>query len=422
MLKGSALYMVIIIALVIGILCSALIVGAYFYRLQYQISFRYDRLENNVYSGINMLLANQDSSFKQETTFSLFDNNSDSVTLKKVTWGIYDIGIVKAFIQKDTLYNVFSIAHKVDSSKWCALYLVDEDRPLGLNGKTAVRGDAYIPLAGVKTAYINNKFYEGDPKLIIGTKHSSDKFIPKLNQTRIDQLEEVFNTVRDIDTVLLNNYTINNSFLKDTKWANFGKKVQTIANISLSGNIILYSDTTLILDSTAILNNVLVFAKSIQVKKGFKGTCQLFATDTIGVGKNCVFNYPSCIGLLRFKEAKNGLQVKINIADNTLFSGILFNYEKTATQVKPVIGLGEGVIIKGQIYSQGYIRLSDKGSNIAGSVYTGRFLYETMYSHYENYLINAKLDSKALSPYYLTSLLMPPASKKKKVLQWLEQN
>jgi hypothetical protein len=174
MLKASALYMVIIIALVIGVLCSSLIAAAYFYRLQYQKTFRYDRLQTNVGSGINILIANQDTSFR-EKRIGLFNNPTDSVILKKIFWGLFDVGISEAFIQTDTLNRIFSIANALDSTKWAALYLIDEDRPVSVSGKTIIRGDVYISKAGVKEAYVDGKSYQGDKKIIQGKTHTSDK-------------------------------------------------------------------------------------------------------------------------------------------------------------------------------------------------------------------------------------------------------
>ncbi|HEY2583462.1 MAG TPA: hypothetical protein VGI43_16740, partial [Mucilaginibacter sp.] len=111
MIKASALYIVIIIALVIGVICSSLIVAAYFYKTQYQKKFRYDQLENNLNSGINILLAGNDSAYSAGKTVSLFNNDADSVLIKQISLGVYDIGIAEAFIQKDTLFKSFSIAN-----------------------------------------------------------------------------------------------------------------------------------------------------------------------------------------------------------------------------------------------------------------------------------------------------------------------
>ncbi|MFI5139274.1 MAG: hypothetical protein ACHQIM_15730 [Sphingobacteriales bacterium] len=421
MLKASALYIVIIIALVIGVLCSSLIVAAYFYKIQYQRKTLYDQLENNLTSGVNILIASADTSYAHGKTFSLFNNDADSVAVKRFFWGMYDIGIVEAFNQRDTLYKTFSLANAIDSAKWAALYLVDEDRPFSLSGKTTIRGDAYIPKAGVQEAYIDNKAYQGDKRLIIGTRHVSEKKLPALNANRLKLFDQYFH--RDItgDNNLLNKDSVTVSFLNPTRFANFKKEVKTIEKIHLSGNIVLFSDTTIIIDNTAVLKNVMVFAKAIVVKSGFQGNCQLFATDSISIGRNCRFNYPSCSGVLRFQAPRINSQAKISVGPNADFNGILFTYEKTETPVKPLISIGKHAKIKGQVYSQGILELKDT-TEVDGSVFTSLFEYKNSFTLFENYLINTTINSKALSPYYLTGELLPVASKKKKVSQWLEAN
>jgi hypothetical protein len=424
MLKASALYMVIIIALVIAVICSSLIVTAYFYRLQNQKMFRYTQLLSNVNSGVNILLAGQDTSYT-EKTMSLFNGDEDSVTLKRIAWGIYDIGVSSAFTQHDTLYKVFSIGYTIDSTKWAALYVADDQRPIGLSGNMIIEGDAYIPVAGVNAAYADGKYYNGDKRLIIGIKHNSEKVLPALQDKRLGLLEQYFNTNNPLDTAALKQDSLFNSFLSPVKYISFGKNVSTISHTHLSGNIILLSDTLLNIDSTASLNNVLVFAKSIVVHSGFKGNCQFFATDSISIGRNCVFNYPSCLGVLGFKNTMANIPTSIRIGSKTQFSGTVFTYEKANTAsanttINNVIDIGKQVKIHGQVYSANTASLRDS-CEIDGSVFSNQFLYKTSYTMYVNYLINVKMDEKALSPYYLGSELLPVAGKRKRVLQWLEQ-
>ncbi len=366
-------------------------------------------------------MASTDAAYSSGKTFSLFNNDADSVSLKRFFWGLYNIGIAEAFIQKDTLFKTFSIANTIDSTKWAALYLIDEDRPFSLSGKTTIRGDAYIPKAGVQEAYVDNKAYEGDKQLIIGKRYVSEKKLPVLDQNMLDQLGQYFKKDTKAENPLPKSDSVNVSFLQPTRFFNFKKVVQTVQNIKLSGNIILLSDTTVTIDNTAILNNVLVFARSIIVKSGFQGNCQLFATDSINVESNCNFNYPSCLGVLHFQSSIISSPEKIAIGESTEFSGIVFTYEKTEKPIKPLIEVGKSVKIKGQLYSQGILELKDK-TEVDGSVFTSRFLYKNTFTLFENYLINATIDSKALSPYYLTSVLLPVSGKKKKVLQWLEAN
>jgi hypothetical protein len=421
MLKASALYMVIVIALVIGLLCSSLIVAAYFYKAEYQKKFRYDRLSNNINSGVNILLANTDSAYSKGKTFSLFGNDADSVTLQRNPWGIYDLGVARAFIGKDTLYKTFTFANDIDSSKWAAFYIVDEDRPLSLSGKTLVRGNAYVPKGKVNTAYVNGNSYTGDKQLIIGIQRNSEKMLPDLQTNRLSDLRRLSTAVHPLDTILDGVDSLHTSFLSQTRNINFGKTPKIFTNINLSGNIILFSDTSLVIDSTVKLDNVIVIAKSIIVKSGFHGNCQLFAIDSISIGSNCTFNYPSCLGLFRFKPPLINSQGIIHLGNKSSFGGIILTYEKKENERQPIIELGNEVNIVGQIYSQGMFVTMDNDV-IKGSVYTKSYYYKSSATLFENYLINISIDSKALSQYYLTSTIMPVAGKKKKVLQWLEGN
>jgi len=418
MVKASALYIVIIIALVIGILCSSLIVVAYFYRYEYQKKFRQDHLQNNLSSGINILLAATDQSYSKPGTLSLFGNGDDSVSLQKFQWGVYDIGVVKAFIQHDTLYKAFSMANTIDTSKWAALYLLDDDRPVSVSGKTVINGDAYLPKAGIQEAYVDNRAYEGDKRLVLGKKYISKKKLPPLDSASLIRLGEYFSAKGD---TVIGKDSVEQSFLKPIKVYDLKKSVQPLQHVTLSGNIIIRSDTTLTIDNSASLKDVLVFARTIIIKSGFKGNCQLFARDSISVEQDCHFSYPSCLAIIRLSKPKVNAQARIVLNADCTLSGHILMYEANPSELKPRISIGEKDTVTGNIYSQNILELK-KESVTSGSIFTGRFLYRTSFTTYENYIINTTLNERTLSPYYLTSQIVPVASKKKKILQWLEGN
>jgi len=418
MLKASALYLVIVIALVIGLICSSLVAVAYFYRAEYQKKFRQDRLNHNLLSGINLLLAAPDAAYKEPQRIALFGSDGDSIIVQKQPWGIFDIGTVRAFAQSDTIYKAFSIGGAVDFAKWAALYIADDDRPISVSGKTRIEGIAFLPKAGIQTAYVDNKAYEGDKRLVIGQKKISDKTLPTLDAGRLQVLDSYFQQKGDARNP---GDSINISYLKATKTLDFKKQAYTLSNIRLKGNLVLRSDTALTIDSSAKLDNVLVFAPAIIIKEGFRGTCQLFATNSISVAKNCRFDYPSCLGIIRSTTGKFSAQAKITVGEASAISGTVFTWEKTPGAIKAVIRLSKKDTISGQVYSQDGLSLKD-GCVIYGSLYTQRFLYQNSFTLYENYLINAELNSHGLSPYYLGSSMLPAISKKKKILQWLEGN
>jgi hypothetical protein len=418
MLKASSLYIVIIVALVIGIICSALITAAYFYRAQYQLQFQYARLLNNSNSGVQILLNTTDSSYRAPQGLSLSDNHADSIILQKYPWGVFDIGVVKTFSHRDTLWRIFSVANTIDSAKWQAVYLIDEDRPLSLSGKTNLRGDAGLPKAGVKTAYLDNQSYTGGEPLVKGHIRNSEKQLPPLAGPRLDLIRRLFRRSPETSREPAPQPGVSRSFRLSTRVIRLNG-LTTLQNTRLSGNLIMYSDTTLIIDSTASLQDVIVVAKAIQVKSGFHGHCQLYATDSLSVGSDCHFTYPSCLALFRDTAAVTGLPGRINLGERSSVEGLVFTYEKQPGKLPPVISLARNAVISGQIYSQGILSLKD-GVSIRGGVMTTRFLYQNGFTAYENYLINANIDITALSRYYLSSPLSPSAGANQHILQWLK--
>lgn len=413
MLRASALHMVIVIALVIAVICSSLITAAYFYRLQYQKTVRYHQLEDNLASAINIIMVN---GLQTREKISLFDLANDSVRIERRPWGLFDVGIAQAFIQKDTISKAFSIASKLDSLKLCALYIIDEDRNISVSGKTEIRGTAYLPKAGIKQAYINNQAYQGDDRLVIGDKKVSGREIPPLNAELLRRVEEGLKAGQKPDTTAYSAEQVHRSFLKEVFQINAGKKIMTLTG-NLSGNMVIHSDTLVTIDSTAKLDHILIFAKAIRVSSGFKGQCQLFASDSISVGNNCRFTYPSVLCVAGFAAVPTG-QRKLALGHHTRVDGAVLAYEKAKTELMPVIVMDKGSEIRGQVYANGLLNYQD-GANIKGSVYTGRFLYQTSYTRYENYLINIHISSPALSQYYLASGIFPAASAHQSILQWL---
>ena len=419
MLKASALYMVIVIALVIGVICSSLIAVAYFYRQQYQQAIRYDTLQNNVSSGVNILIVDKSNEYTDGRKISLFGGDADSVYLKTTPWGLYDIGVSQAFIGSDTITKPFSMAYAVDSAKWAALYMPDEDRPVSVSGKTTVRGNAFVPKSGVRQAYIEGNAYQGDKRLIIGKTFNSQKSLPAVNAARLAQLEKQFDDIVSDDPRQMVPDSLSRSFVLKPTVISLGKKITTIGHVVLKGNIILKSDTTITIGEDAKLEHILVFAPYILVKKGFKGTCQLFATDSVKQEGGSVLNYPSAIGVVRYRPSNIGQPASINISDGAVFSGCVFAYDKNAVRDKqPIIRVGKKSEISGQLYAPGLVEIND-GAKVNGSVFTTRFLYRSGFTVFENYIINTTIDATALSRYYLSSDLLPVISPKRKVLQWL---
>ncbi|MBD1363816.1 hypothetical protein IDJ77_08330 [Mucilaginibacter sp. ZT4R22] len=413
--------MAIIVALVIALICSAVIAAGYFYRQQYQVSFRHSQLQLNIASGTNIVLADTNYLYSNDTKFGLFHADADSVALRRTPWGIFDVGVVKAFTQRDTLSSIFLIGRAIDSAQWASLYIIDENRPISVSWDNFIRGDVYLPKGEIQTAYVDNRGFEGDKRLVIGKINKSKRELPSLDSERLGIMEKYFD---DIPLKRMTGFpsadTISNSFLLPVRYINLGKEPYTIAHTILSGNLIITSDTTLTIDSTARLDDVIVFARSLLIGDGFKGRCQLYATDTLQIGHRCRLEYPSSVATLRYKKTNSGTEL-LSVGKGSTINGTLTIFQKFPSQAFPILDLTKNVAIYGQVYCRGVLTYHEK-AELNGSVYASRFRYKTEISDFENYLVGSSIDGDKLSRYYLPGMFLPGAGTTHKIIQWLQKN
>ncbi|MBB6502649.1 hypothetical protein [Pedobacter cryoconitis] len=411
MLKAGALYFAIVMAFFIAIITASLIMLAAHFRTSYLKEVRYARLLNNLNSGIGYVLADQDTS-KPKLAVDLFKNQSDSVLLERKNWGVYNLAVVKSHILGDTISKVFFTGIKTDKDP-DVLYLSDEDRPLSVSGNTRLTGDAALPKAGIKQSYAEGKPYTGDKKLIDGKNTSSKRTLKGLNSNMVKEIQARFKpAVKPLQVLNVSKLSV--SFKDSTRTFKLlpGSKIDS----ELEGNIILVSDTSVTISATAKLNHIQIYAHSVAVESGFKGNCQIFARDSVVVGENVRFDYPSVVGVLRTIGTAN--QPSVTFGKGLQFNGIVFTYEEKRSAMQTLISLSKESHLNGEVYSTGLIKVQ-KGVSIAGKVSCNRFIMQTPVTLYENFLIDVVFNRKARSKYYLSAGLFEGQAKEKEVLQWL---
>nr|WP_199157672.1 hypothetical protein [Pedobacter sp. ASV2] len=409
-LKAGALYFSIVIAFFIAIISASLIMLAAHYRSAHLKEVRYQRLQNNLNSGIDFLLADV-TDVDLSKNVDLFNDNLDSVEISKKKWGLYDLSTVKAFTNKDTLSRVFLVGLNTSKDRK-VLYLADEDRPLSVSGETRITGDAEIPKSGIKQSYAEGKPYTGD-QLLYGKKSDSGRKLKELENKRLKYLEAYFdNTTKKYP--ILGGADLHNGFKNSTKI--FTVPPGAVLNSSLSGNIILVSDSSIIISANAKLDNIQIFAHTVTFESGFRGNCQVFASDSILVKNDVKLNYPSVLGVIRKKGSAD--QPNITSGENFEMNGILFSYEQVRSSMQTIISLGKKAKLNGEVYATGLVKL-DKGVVILGKVSANRFIMTTPTSLYENFLIDVTFNRKARSKYYLSSALFSGNEKNNKILKWL---
>ncbi|TDQ11567.1 hypothetical protein [Pedobacter metabolipauper] len=410
MVKAAALYIVIVISLLIAVISASLLTVAFYYRLEVQKKARMDKLLENVQSGTAIMLSEGFTKYDEELILDLYGDEKDSVILSKTKWGVFDQFALKTFELKDTIKrSFFSGTIFTDQN---AIYLADEDRPISVSGKTTITGNGQLPKAGLKQAYVDGTPYLGK-EMIYGTISDSGRDLPPLDETAIKKIRLYLDSSGGLDFNIKD--SVSNSF-QNKELIYHLADLQKIGAVKVSGKIILISDTTININADTRLEDVQVYAPAIVVESGFKGSCQLFATDSIAIGKDCVFEYPSFAGVFKPEDGK--MQSKVSLGEGSKFSGILLSYENKRSDLQTMVSLGKNCLVNGEIYATGYIKL-ERDITIQGKVSAKRFMLQTPQTLYENYLIDLVLNRKILSKYYLSSTIFKREKQEQKILKWL---
>ena len=369
MIKAAALYIVIIVSLLIAVISASLLTIAFYYRLEVKKKVRMDKLMTNMESGTAILLSEGFNTYYEDKVLDLYGDQKDSLILNKTRWGVFELQMLKAFELKDTLKRSFLSG--VIFNDQGAIYLADEDRPLSVSGNTLITGNGELPKAGLKQAYVDGRPYEGK-ELIKGSIKPSGRELPALND---ELLKRISNHLKPtIEGIAFNSKdSVSNSFFNKELIYRLTPDQQDIANMKICGKIILVSDTTIKISSSTILEDVQVYARAIVIESGFKGSCQLFARDSIIIGRDCDFRYPSFAGI--FKPDSSQIQAKLSLDSASHFSGILLGYEPQRTELQTLISLGKNTLINGEIYA-GYIKV-ERSVKVNGNVYANRFIMQT---------------------------------------------
>jgi hypothetical protein len=440
MIRAAALYIVIIIALMIAIISASLLSVAFYYRLQQQQKARMDRLSTNLSSCTAILLSADYKPIDTVVSTDLYGDELDSALLYQQDWGVFTFNSVMAFQQRDTLKRCFLSACSYTDQ--AAIYLADEDRPLSVAGSTQITGDGELPKSGLKQSYVDGKAYAGK-ELIKGKIGFSTRELPALQEKILENMLRHFPLVNQHLQGIKGSATtapltdrlpatqadiglgelewnpkdsVVGSFYDKQKIYHLKPSQDQLSGIKIKGHIVLISDTVLTIANDALLEDVLIYAPAIIIKEGFKGSCQLFARDSIVTGKNCVFTYPSFAGV--FKAEGSEIQSKISLGEGNHFSGILLSYEKARSPLQTRINIGKGSKVDGEVFATGFISM-ESPVTVNGKVYAKRFIVERSGTLYENYLIDVMINRLALSKYYLSSPLFKRTNQNNQILRWL---
>jgi hypothetical protein len=236
-----------------------------------------------------------------DSTYRLYDSLPGSrMRITRSSWGLYEA------------MNVCSTDGRIHSTRLMGtagpgggvgtFWYRDNNGALTLSGRTNIKGKAALPRNGVIYGQMQSVFFSGE-KLSPTNITRSETQIPEAAATAREAVRALFDLTGE-------------QLLKDSLRVSFHRSTTLVAAIGsgtldgcfFSGNIVLRGER-LHIAASCRLTDVIVAARSVSIADGFRGRLQIFATDSVVVGKDVVLDSPSGIFAGLYADIQDGSEV-----------------------------------------------------------------------------------------------------------------
>ncbi|MCT4647107.1 MAG: hypothetical protein N4A74_19115 [Carboxylicivirga sp.] len=396
-LTAGVLPLTIALSLIMAVICSVMILLMYFNNLMWLNYKQSDEIYNHLESGIELIKSTSIGDFpiNKNVKLDLLNDQLFTTIINRRKWGFFDW--YKVSVQNQNIVRQVNFFGGIATPyyKDVGLYLSNIDGlPLTMIGTAKVNGNACLPSQGVKAGYLNYKSFLG-AKLINGKWKKSDKKVPEINE----DCRREFRNLMSNDLKLTTRYrsdvdcrNIYNSF-EDSTLCFFVEEAVTLTQ-KIQGNVIICSKTVIEISNSCVTDNIIVCAPLVKVRSGFKGSLQIFASESIVIEEHVKLEYPTML------ICDDKSHSHITIENNCTIEGGLFliSQESGDSELKGKIETNHS-LIKGLVYSQGSIVLQGK---VLGQVISNRLIhYGRNGKMYKNYLVDGIIDYHSNKNHYL---------------------
>lgn len=399
--------MVLVISLIIAVICSSLIMLSFFNKIQIYNNNLYQKLKNNIDSGIDILTVTTDTNFARAGLYvDLYGQGTDSVYLKRNSWGVFEYVFAKASAKGFELKTSYLVGN--DSNKNgndYALYVSDLGRPISVCGNTKIVGNVYLPTQGIRREY-SPVPYSGK-ELFVGKEFKSDFKLPAIQSKHIQQIITWSKSNSQNHEIVTSKDSLYNSFENELLVMNIGHSTQ-IPYTFIKGNVLIVADSVINIRTNQYIEDAIIVARGINIAQDFKGMGQFYAFDSLVVGSNAKLSYPSVLGLIKLDYKTQKPFLKIN--ENVQIGGLVFAHHQVVDMMGTYTKISKNAKIRGEVYSEGFLEIN---GSVYGSVSAFKLILNTSSSIYENYLLDAEIDFGKRHKQYVSSNLLKTNVRKK---------
>lgn len=387
--KAYVLFLTLILMLIFSLISYSVLMYVYYHKTKLADVFTEEKLNNNFYSAMNFAVVS-DLNVDTRYEFDLYGQAEDSVSLKKLNWGlfsVYEIESRKGTAKKNGVFFMgFQASAPVE-----LLYVSDMGKMLFASGPVIVNGMASLPSRGIRPGSVKTLQIPTKIKILQTSKSNTQlQVFPSELMNSADENIDVAMLLKNKNSVesFIVDDTIRNSFRSNTRIIISNNKL-ILSKKYLEGNIKIISTREIVVDSSSILNDVILIAPKISISNGFKGSMQCFSSDSIFLGKNVNLLYPSLLCVLS-KQANSS----ITINEGSRIEGSIIALSYFHAQNVEVL-LPYQFQLNGLLYVAGKLEIH---GDIKGAVYTSRLVLKTKQGVFEDYITDVSI--RPLDDYY----------------------
>lgn len=415
-LQGGTFVYVLLLSLLLSGLLSGLLLVQQNYQQFFNRLYFSDLAGENLRSGLAYLFSERNF-LDSNHAYQLFETDLDSAYYRTESWGLWGLlhgeGV---YAGKRVFQSAFFGQEPVKNWK-AALYLKEERQPLSMAGFSTIEGQLYLPMAGMRMAYVNGQGYEG-PAFDEYLKLPSKAYMPGL---RRESLQEIFAQLQQLSIPVASpgkTFSLEEP-IQQRVWHEPAVAINVPGSLNLGkasivGKCKIVAKDELLIPANAELEGTLLFARNIRIQAGFVGQIQAFASESIVVEQGVKLNYPSV--LLVGKTGNVPMQMEIQSGSEIEGFIALIGESPFLNQAdrEDYLFLAEGSTVWGTVYAS---RNLDLRSLIRGHVLTANFRFHSPRGRLLNHLVNADIQPRLLSKGYLNPLVQREGSLA--LLKWI---